>query len=69
MIEMHPIHHQSSQGLTTITVDEDEGGVDITFHPEPGETGLGHGLTRTLTTAEARALAAMLVHYSFEAEL
>ena len=67
MIEMHPIHHQSSQGLTTITVDEDEGGVDITFHPEPGGTGVGP--TRTLTTAEARALAAMLVHYSFEAEL
>jgi len=68
MIEICPIHHSSSQGHTPITVDDDdEGGVDIAFHSEPGGTELR--LTRTLTPGEARALAAMLVHYSFEAEL
>ena len=68
MTTLNPIHHDSSGGHAPIEVYDEEGSVEITFYPEESAADEdAWQITRTLAPGEARALAAMLVHYSFEA--
>jgi hypothetical protein len=68
---LRPDAHQSSGGRPEISVDlDDDHGttVVLTIEAEPGETFDDRDLWRSLTPAEARALAAMLWHQADAAE-
>ena len=72
MIRIAPEAHRSSTGdNATITVElDDDGGhtVRLVLEAEAGETFDDRDVDRYLTAPEARALAAMLVHFAEQAE-
>lgn len=69
MISLRPLNYSSTSRPTPeISVDTDEGYVDLTLESDTGETFDDRNISRTLDPSEARALAAMLWHFADMAE-
>ena len=69
-MHLRPAYHHSITGDAEITVEQEEDGpgVTMTLEPEPSETFDDAPISRTLTSSEARELAAMLWHHADEAD-
>lgn len=69
-LALHPEFHSSSvhQPRISVEVADDLPAVVLTLEAETGETFDDRDVARTLTPAEARALAAALWHFAGEAE-
>lgn len=66
---LRPEAHRYSGGRPEISVEvDDDYAVRLSIEAEPGETFDDRDLDRTLTTTEARELAAMLWHHADQAE-